>query len=112
MSQVTIKRASLIKRDHATYAITEVDSLPNHECIAVKTLQANGYVFADAANGYTHFGSEEVNPGERIFRFSDPYGNDWVFMRVDELLTEASLYNRPTSNRRSKRTPLTPFFIR
>ena len=112
MSQVTIKRASLIKRDHATYAITEVDSLPNDQSIAVRTLQANGYVFADAANGYTHFGNEKVNPGEIIFRFSDPYGDDWVFMRADELLTEANLYKRPTSNRRSKRTPLTPFFIR
>jgi hypothetical protein len=112
MSQVTIKRANVIKRDHATYAITEVDDLPSDQRIAIKTLQANGYIFGDAANGYTHFGNEEVNPNERIFRFSDPYGSDWVFMRADELFTEASLYNRPPSNRRSKRTPLTPFFIR
>ena len=95
-----------IKRPKSTYAITNVDNLTPMQTIAVKTLQANGYKFCDAANGYTHFAVEGVNPGERIFRFSDPYGTDWVFMREEEVYAEASLYapRIPTDRRRSHRT--------
>lgn len=108
--QVIVTRViGQIKRPHATYAITHVANLNPMQTIAVKTLQANGYKFCDAANGYTHFDGEvfeEVNPGERIFRFSDPYGSDWVFMREEELYAEASLYapRIPTDRRRSNRT--------
>jgi hypothetical protein len=103
--QVIVTRVfGQIRRPHATYAITHVENLNPMQTIAVKTLQANGYRFMDAANGYESFGSEEVNPGERIFRFSDPYGADWVFMREEELYAEADLYKRPTSTRRSSRS--------